>query len=144
MQTFFRIKSIYDLVKFLELSMATIASNTLNILVDMKWTWDLGMKKTFILLDTIYIVFFLKDCYWWLVVTLAENNIQKKRLCVKKMTGCLMKIIWKCYIFIVIKAVGLSLYIWCSRKGLKGLLQNTYLILELLYKINPYYDCCRW
>ena len=63
MQKFFRITSIYDLVKFLELSMATIASNTLNILVDMKWTWDLGMKKTFILLDTIYIVFFLKDCY---------------------------------------------------------------------------------
>ena len=129
--------------------MITSASNSLNILVDMKWTWDLGMKKTFILLDTIYIVhfvryhlyilyfFFLKDCYWWLVVTLAENNIQKKRLCVKKMTGCLMKIIWKCYIFIVIKAIGLSLYIWYSRKGLKDLLQNTYLILELLYKINP-------
>ena len=84
MQTFFRITSIYDLVKFLELSMATIASNTLNILVDMKWTWDLGMKKTFILLDTIYIVFFLKDCYWWLVVTLAENNIQKKAVMCKK------------------------------------------------------------
>ena len=70
--------------------MITNASNSLNVLVDMKWTWDLGMKKTFILLDTIYIVhfvryhlyilyfFFLKDCYWWLVVTLAENNIQKK------------------------------------------------------------------
>ena len=133
MQTFFWITSLYDLVEFLELSMVTNASNTLNILVDMKWTWDLGMKKTCILLDIIYIVFFLKDCYWWLVVTLAENNIQKKRLCVKKMAGCLMKIIWKCYIFILIKAVGLSLYIWYSRKGLKGLLQNTYLILELLY-----------
>ena len=48
----------YDLVEFLELSMVTNASNTLNTLVDMKWTWDLGMKKTFILLDTIYIVFF--------------------------------------------------------------------------------------
>ena len=137
MQTFFRITSLYDLVECLELLMVTNASNSLNILVDMKWTWDLGMKKTFILLDTISIVFFLKDCYWWLVVTLAENNIQKKRLCVKKMTGCLMKIIWKCYIFIVIKAVGLFLYIWYFRKGLKGLLQNTYWILELLYKINP-------
>ena len=137
MQTFFRITSLYDLVECLELLMVTNASNSLNILVDMKWTWDLGMKKTFILLDTISIVFFLKDCYWWLVVTLAENNIQKKRLCVKKMTGCLMKIIWKCYIFIVIKAVGLFLYIWYFRKGLKCLLQNTYWILELLYKINP-------
>ena len=48
----------YDLDEFLELSMVTNASNTLNTLVDMKWTWDLGMKKTFILLDTIYIVFF--------------------------------------------------------------------------------------
>ena len=45
MQTFFRITSLYDLVEFLELSMVTNASNTLNILVDMKWTWDLGMKK---------------------------------------------------------------------------------------------------
>ena len=138
MQTFFRITSLYDLVECLELLMVTSASNSLNILVDMKWTWDLGMKKTFILLDTIYIVFFfLKECYWWLVVTLAENNIQKKRLCIKKMTGCLMKIMWKCYIFIVNKAVGLFLYIWYSRKGLKGLLPNTYWILELLYKINP-------
>ena len=84
MQTFFRITSLYDLVEFLELSMVTNASNTLNILVDMKWTWDLGMKKTCILLDIIYIVFFLKDCYWWLVVTLAENNIQKKTAMCKK------------------------------------------------------------
>ena len=45
MQTFFRITSLYDLVEFLELSMVTNASNILNILVDMKWTWDLGMKK---------------------------------------------------------------------------------------------------
>ena len=58
MQTFFRITSLYDLVEFLELSMVTNASNILNILVDMKWTWDLGMKKKRILLDTIYIVFF--------------------------------------------------------------------------------------
>ena len=64
MQTFFRITSLYDLVEFLELSMVTNASNPLNILVDMKWAWDLGMKKTCILLDIIYIVFFLKDCYW--------------------------------------------------------------------------------
>ena len=64
MQTFFRITSLYDLVECLELLMVTSASNSLNILVDMKWTWDLGMKKTFILLDTIYIVFFfLKECY---------------------------------------------------------------------------------
>ena len=47
MQTFFRITSLYDLVEFLELSMVTNASNILNILVDMKWTWDLGMKKNF-------------------------------------------------------------------------------------------------
>ena len=100
MQTFFRITSLYDLVECLELLMVTSASNSLNILVDMKWTWDLGMKKTFILLDTIYIVFFfLKECYWWLVVMLAENNIQKKRLCIKKMTGCLMKIMWKWYFY---------------------------------------------
>ena len=64
MQTFFRVTSLYDLAEFLELSMATNASNSLNILVDMKWTRDLGMKKTCILLDIIYIVFFLKDCYW--------------------------------------------------------------------------------
>ena len=41
MQTFFRITSLYDLVKFLELSMATNASNTLNIFVDM----GLGHEK---------------------------------------------------------------------------------------------------
>ena len=58
MQTFFRITSLYDLVECLELLMVTNASNSLNILVDMKWAWDLGMKKTFILLDTTYIVFF--------------------------------------------------------------------------------------
>ena len=45
MQTFFRITSLYDLVEFLELSVVTNASNILNISVDMKWTWDLGMKK---------------------------------------------------------------------------------------------------
>ena len=118
METFFRITSLYDLVEFLELSMVTNASNILNILVDMKWTWDLGMKKNFFFVrHHLYRFFFLKDCYWWLVVTVAENNIQKKRLCVKKITGCLMKIIWKCYIFIVIKAGGLSLYIWSSGKG---------------------------
>ena len=60
MQTFFRITSLYDLAEFLELLMVTNASNSLNILVDMKWTWDLGMKKTFILLDTIYIVHFVR------------------------------------------------------------------------------------
>ena len=60
MQTFFRITSLYDLVECLELLMVTSASNSLNILVDMKWTWDLGMKKTFILLDTIYIVHFVR------------------------------------------------------------------------------------
>ena len=119
MQAFFRITSLYDLVEFLELSVVTNASNILNILVDMKWTWDLGMKKknVYFVRHHLYRVFFLKDCYWWLVVTVAENNIQKKPLCVKKITGCLMKIIWKCYIFIVIKAVGLSLYIWSSGKG---------------------------
>ena len=87
MQTFFRITSLYDLVEFSELSMVTNASNSLKYfswLDMMKWTWDLGMKKTCILLDIIYIVFFLKDCYWWLVVTLAENNIQKKTA-IKKM-----------------------------------------------------------
>ena len=48
MQTFFRITSLYDLVELLELSMVTNASNILNILVDMKWTWDLGMKNFFV------------------------------------------------------------------------------------------------
>ena len=39
----------------------------------------------------------------------------------------------KSRLFIASKRVGLSLDIWCSRKALKGLLQNIYLRLELLH-----------
>ena len=57
----------------------------------MKWTWDLDMKKIFILLDTIYIVFFWKTVTdglnEWLEVTLAENTIQKKMAMYKKDDG---------------------------------------------------------
>lgn len=41
--------------------------------------------------------------------------------------------------FIIIKGVALSLNIWHSWKALKGLLQNIYLKLELLYHKHHYY-----
>ena len=42
--------------------------------------------------------------------------------------------------FIASKQVGLALGIWPSRKAIKGLLQNIYLILDLVYeKRNPFF-----
>ena len=42
--------------------------------------------------------------------------------------------------FIASKQVGLALDIWPSRKAIKGLLQNIYLILDLVYeKRNPFF-----
>ena len=54
----------------------------------------------------------------------------------KKMTGCRIR---RVGFFIAYKVVGLSLNIWPSRKALKCLLQNIYLMLDLLYcKCNPF------
>ena len=90
---------------------------------------------------SIYIIFFLKACYGWLKLLTCSyaggKYYTEKNGYVQKMTGCRIKIVKKFYIFVAIKGVGLSLYIWRSRKTLKGLLQNIYLMLELLYhKLN--------
>ena len=64
---------------------------------------------------------------------------RKRWLCVQKMTICCAKVTYKFHIFIASKVVDLSLDIWCLRKALKGLLQNIYLMIELLYhKHNPF------
>ena len=54
------------------------------------------------------------------------------------MTGRPIRIVSKFHIFIASKVPGLSLDIWRSKKVLRQLLQNIYLVLELLYhKRNP-------
>ena len=54
------------------------------------------------------------------------------------MTSCRIKVVQKFHMVIASKEVDLSSNIWRSRKALKGLLQNIYLMLELSYhKHNP-------
>ena len=64
-EVFLELQSLYNLVDFLKLSLLINASVPWVFYL-MKWTWDLDMKQIDILLDTIDIIFFLKNCYGWL------------------------------------------------------------------------------
>ena len=101
---------------------------TLYIYYLMKWTGDWDMKKS-ILLDAWipFILLFLKNCYGRFKIntrcyTCREQILQKKWLCVKKMTGRRIKIVLKFHIFNANKGLGFWLENRCSRKVLKGLL----------------------
>ena len=92
------------------------------------WTWK---TKKFLIyhLNGINILFYLKNLYQWLKLitcsyTSREYTVEKKMTYAWKRW---LTAISKFHIFIASKGVGLSSNIWCSRKALKGLLQNIYL-----------------
>ena len=111
---------------------------TLSILFDEVDSGLKHWKKKRKLLDTMYIVFY----YGWSELmacsyTCREKILYRKRwVCVIEMTGHHIK---KSRFFIASKRLGLPLYISHPKKALKCLLQNTYLLLDLLYhKHNPF------
>ena len=68
------------------------------------------------------------------VVMLVENTVQKKMTMYKRDDRPPHQ---KSRFFIASKEVAL-LDIWLSRKAIKGLLQNIYLMLDLYHKRNPF------
>ena len=128
MQNVLELQSLYDLVDLLELSMLISAS--LPYIYIIWWSEQgIGTWKKSILLDAWipFILLFLKNCYGRFKIntrcyTCREQILQKKWLCVKKMTGRRIKIVLKFHIFNANKGLGFWLENRCSRKVLKGLL----------------------
>ena len=147
-QTFLELQCLVDdLVEFLELSMFINASLP-QVYYLIKWIGDSNMKqKTFglipytcIMCHTMYIVYW-KNSYRWSELMACSYTCREKNTVQKKMS---MRnwddrpLYQKSRFFITSRRVGLSLYISHSRKALKCLLQNIYLLLDLLYhKHNP-------
>ena len=107
---------------------------------EIKNIWFDTIYMTCIMCHTMYIVYW-KNSYRWSELMACSYTCREKNTVQKKMS---MRnwddrpLYQKSRFFITSRRVGLSLYISHSRKALKCLLQNIYLLLDLLYhKHNP-------